>query len=232
MPIDERYRTRRTDPGFTTYAAPDDRLQRPRRPAPRQTTASPLILVVLVVVSVAVALGAIALLRPAAPGSDTDPTPAGSMGESATAGKPSTAGGAATPTTVRSGTATMQPGAQRALTKAQDAARAAGHTLTLTSGARTVEKQKELLAEALDKYGSRAEAERWVFPPDKSMHVLGFAMDVGDGPAADWLHANGSRFGLCKTLDWEWWHFEWRESWERSGSCPRPALTPEDAPGL
>ena len=36
--------------------------------------------------------------------------------------------------------------------------------------------------------GSLAEAERWVFPPDKSMHVQGLAIDVGDGPAADWLH--------------------------------------------
>jgi hypothetical protein len=62
------------------------------------------------------------------------------------------------------------------------------------------------------------------------MHVRGLAIDVGDGPAADWLAAEGARFGLCKTMAWEWWHFEWRERWEATRTCPAPALTPGDAP--
>ena len=78
--------------------------------------------------------------------------------------------------------------------------------------------------------GSLAEAQRWVFPPDKSMHVQGLAIDVGDGPAADWLADEGARFGLCHTLAWEWWHFEWRERWEATGACPAPAQVPDDAP--
>jgi hypothetical protein len=62
------------------------------------------------------------------------------------------------------------------------------------------------------------------------MHVQGLAIDVGDGPAADWLAEEGARFGLCQTLAWEWWHFEWRERWEVAGDCPAPAQTPEEAP--
>ena len=80
------------------------------------------------------------------------------------------------------------------------------------------------------KRGSVAEAQRWVFTPDKSMHVQGLAIDVGDGPAADWLADKGARFGLCRTLAWEWWHFEWRERWEATGVCPAPAQSPSDAP--
>ena len=80
------------------------------------------------------------------------------------------------------------------------------------------------------KRGSFEEALWWVFPPERSMHVQGLAIDVGDGPAADWLAANGARFGLCKTLAWEWWHFEWRARWEAARACPSPARTPEDAP--
>ena len=69
-----------------------------------------------------------------------------------------------------------------------------------------------------------------MFRPDKSMHVKGLAIDVGDGPAADWLSKEGARFGLCRTLAWEWWHFEWRERWETAGECPAPAQVPADAP--
>ena len=69
-----------------------------------------------------------------------------------------------------------------------------------------------------------------MFPPDKSMHVQGLAIDVGDGPAADWLVEEGARFGLCRTLAWEWWHFEWREHWEATGACPAAAQAPDGRP--
>ena len=42
--------------------------------------------------------------------------------------------------------------------------------------------------------------------------------------------SEGAHFGLCQTLAWEWWHFEWRERWEAAGACPAPAQIPEDAP--
>ena len=122
----------------------------------------------------------------------------------------------------------LHPGLVASLGAAQQAAAAEGFQLAVTSGYRTPERQQELLDEEVAKRGSFEEASRWVFPPDRSMHVRGLAVDVGDGPAADWLDANGSAWGICRTLDWEWWHFEWRERWESAGSCPPPA--PDVAP--
>lgn len=124
----------------------------------------------------------------------------------------------------------LEPGLVEAFDEAQAAASEAGHSLTITSGYRTAARQQELLDEAIRDHGSEEEALRWVFPPDRSMHVQGLAIDVGDGPAADWLEAEGSAFGLCRTLEWEWWHFEWRAGWQQSGSCPRPATDPDDVP--
>ena len=99
----------------------------------------------------------------------------------------------------------------------------------MTSGYRSVAEQQALLNQAIRKYGPR-EALRWVFPPDRSMHVRGLAVDVGDRPAAGWLEAHGARFGLCRTLAWEWWHFEWRRAWESASTCPGPVTDPADAP--
>lgn len=124
----------------------------------------------------------------------------------------------------------LQPGTAAAVQAARAAAAEAGHTLAVTSGFRTAAEQQALLDAEVAERGSREEAERWVFPPERSMHVRGLAVDVGDGPAADWLAANGARFGLCQTLGWEWWHFEWRPEWERDGACPPPATDPADAP--
>jgi len=123
----------------------------------------------------------------------------------------------------------LHPGLVTALRAAVAAADQAGHDLSVTSGYRTVAEQEELLAEAIAERGPR-EALRWVFPPDRSMHVRGLAVDVGDRAAARWLDRYGARFGLCRTLDWEWWHFEWREGWEAASSCPGPVDDPEDAP--
>jgi len=105
-----------------------------------------------------------------------------------------------------------------------------GHSIPVASGYRTAEEQLSMLEDAIEHYGSREEAERWVFSPERSMHVRGLAIDIGEGPSADWLKINGHRYGLCQTLSWEWWHFEWRESWERSQSCPDPVDDPGDAP--
>lgn len=126
----------------------------------------------------------------------------------------------------------LDPGLVAAFDQASAAAAAAGHTLVINSGHRTPERQQELLAEAVEEHGSLEVASRWVFTPEKSMHVQGLAIDVGDGPAADWLDANGARWGLCRTLDWEWWHVEWRARWEQDRACPGPVDDPADAPGI
>lgn len=124
----------------------------------------------------------------------------------------------------------LQPGLMDAFGRAQATAAASGFRLTITSGFRTADEQAALLEAEIAKRRSREAAMWWVFPPERSMHVQGLAVDVGDGPAADWLDEEGARFGLCRTLSWEWWHFEWRERWEEAGACPAPAQTPDDAP--
>jgi D-alanyl-D-alanine carboxypeptidase len=123
----------------------------------------------------------------------------------------------------------LDPGLVAAFHQAVAASRRAGHRLTITSGYRTVAEQEALLADAIAKRGYR-EAYRWVFPPARSMHVRGLAVDVGDKRAAAWLDDHGATFGLCRTLAWEWWHFEWRGAWEASSTCPRPVDDPADAP--
>ena len=147
------------------------------------------------------------------------------------AGAPSTAS-ATTPTapTASSARTGLHPGLVDAFGRAQAQAADAGHELTITTGFRTAEEQAAMLDAEVAERGSLEEALWWVFPPDRSMHVQGLAIDVGDGPAADWLADEGARFGLCKTLAWEWWHFEWRERWETAGTCPALAQVPDDAP--
>jgi LAS superfamily LD-carboxypeptidase LdcB len=136
-----------------------------------------------------------------------------------------------TPTTTTSAPTALHRGLVEAFGRAQAAAADAGHTLTITSGFRTAAQQAAMLEAEVAERGSREEALWWVFPPERSMHVQGLAIDVGDGPAADWLLEHGDRYGLCHTLAWEWWHFEWRQRWEDAGDCPPPADTPAEAPG-
>jgi hypothetical protein len=126
----------------------------------------------------------------------------------------------------------LDPGLVAAYERARGAAAEAGHDLVINSGYRTPERQQQLLDEEVAKRGSFEEANRWVFTPDRSMHVQGLAIDVGDGGAADWLQEHGAAFGLCHTLSWEWWHFEWRQRWQDAAACPPPAADPSEAPGL
>ena len=147
---------------------------------------------------------------------------AAASGTTTTAAPPS-------PTTTAAPTG-LHPGLVEAFGRAQTAAAGAGHELTITSGFRTAEEQAAMLEAEVVERGSLESALWWVFPPERSMHVQGLAIDVGDGPAADWLAAEGAAFGLCHTLAWEWWHFEWRERWASSGTCPEEAQVPAGAP--
>ena len=94
---------------------------------------------------------------------------------------------------------------------AQAAAKKDGQALYIASGYRSLERQKVLFAQAVRKYGSAKEASKWVAPPLVSHHPWGVAIDVNypDEPVgAGWLEINGSKFGLCRVFDNEWWHFE------------------------
>jgi len=94
---------------------------------------------------------------------------------------------------------------------AQSFARADGVALTLTSGFRSLDRQRVLFDREVVIRGSETEAAKWVLPPQFSHHPQGLAIDVnypGDKLGAYWLETHGSRFGLCRVYANEWWHFE------------------------
>ena len=94
---------------------------------------------------------------------------------------------------------------------AQAAAKIDGQALYIASGFRTLSRQQTLFAQAVRRYGSVQEASKWVAPPLVSHHPWGVAIDVNypDEPVgAGWLEVNGSKFGLCRIFENEWWHFE------------------------
>lgn len=94
---------------------------------------------------------------------------------------------------------------------AQAAAKKNGQALYIASGFRTLARQKVLFANAVKKYGSEKEASKWVAPPLISHHPWGTALDINypDEPVgAGWLEIHGSKFGLCRVFENEWWHFE------------------------
>jgi hypothetical protein len=94
---------------------------------------------------------------------------------------------------------------------AQAAAKIDGQALYIASGFRSLARQKVLFAQAVRKYGSAKEASKWVAPSIVSHHPWGVAIDVNypDEPVgAGWLEVNGSKFGLCRVFENEWWHFE------------------------
>ncbi len=94
---------------------------------------------------------------------------------------------------------------------AKSAAEREGVSLYISSGFRTLERQRELFEAAIEKYGSESEAARWALPSQVSHHPDGLAIDVnypGAPDGARWLEENGYRYGLCRVYANEWWHFE------------------------
>jgi hypothetical protein len=83
-------------------------------------------------------------------------------------------------------------------------------SVTINSGYRSVERQAELWAEALRKYGSPEAARKWVAPPGKSQHNKGNAADLGfaNDSARQWVHQNAGQFGLRFRMSHEDWHIE------------------------
>jgi LAS superfamily LD-carboxypeptidase LdcB len=91
------------------------------------------------------------------------------------------------------------------------AAEQAGVPIRITSGFRSVARQKELFAAAVKEYGSEKAARKWVAPPGKSNHGRGVAADLDiakPSAAQTWAHANAARFGLQFPMSWEPWHIE------------------------
>jgi zinc D-Ala-D-Ala carboxypeptidase len=106
-----------------------------------------------------------------------------------------------------------------ALRRAATGAADDGVTFYVDSGWRSPEYQARLLREAISKYGSEAEATRWVATPKTSAHVKGEAVDIGPSGAAAWLSQHGAAYGLCQIYANEPWHYELRPDAGDHG-CP------------
>ena len=94
---------------------------------------------------------------------------------------------------------------------AQTAAAKDGQRIYIVSGFRSLSRQKSLYNQAIRKYRSVDEASKWVAPPLVSHHPWGIAIDVNypnEPVGAGWLEVHGSKFGLCRVFENEWWHFE------------------------
>ena len=118
-----------------------------------------------------------------------------------------------------------------ALRSAASDAAAEGVRVPVNSGWRSARLQQQLLDDAVDQYGSREEAARWVATPDTSAHVTGDAVDVGGWEATAWLSRHGAAYGLCQTYANESWHFELRSRAPEEG-CPAPFPDPTFDPRL
>jgi D-alanyl-D-alanine carboxypeptidase len=117
------------------------------------------------------------------------------------------------------GVANLDPALLGALRRAATAASEDGVELFVDSGWRSRRYQEHLLRQAVVKYGSEAEAARWVATPDTSAHVSGGAVDIGPSDATAWLSAHGAEYGLCQIYGNEPWHYELRPAAIAQG-CP------------
>ena len=105
----------------------------------------------------------------------------------------------------------MTPAMQAALANMfQNAPENIRAQLQINSGYRSVALQAQLWAGALKKYGSEAEARKWVAPPGHSQHNAGNAADLKylSPEAQKWAHENAAAYGLAFPLSNEPWHVE------------------------
>jgi D-alanyl-D-alanine carboxypeptidase len=107
-----------------------------------------------------------------------------------------------------------------ALRQAATDAAADGVEFVVDSGWRSPEYQEQLLRQAVLKYGSEAEAARWVATPNTSAHVSGDAVDIGPSAATAWLSEHGAAYGLCQIYGNEPWHYELRPEAIAHGCLP------------
>jgi zinc D-Ala-D-Ala carboxypeptidase len=127
--------------------------------------------------------------------------------------------------------AKLDPALLGALRRAASAAAGSGIPFYVNSGWRSPKYQRQLLQEAISKYGSEQVAERWVATPDTSAHVSGNAVDIGRPDAAKWLSTHGASYGLCQIYRNESWHFELRPAAVSSG-CPAMYADPTQDPRM
>ncbi|GAA1598546.1 M15 family metallopeptidase [Kribbella karoonensis] len=121
------------------------------------------------------------------------------------------------------GVVNLDPELLGALRRAATAAARDGVVFYVNSGWRSPAYQEKLLQDAIERYGSKEEAARWVATPQNSPHVKGQAIDIGRSDATSWLSEHGSAYGLCQIYDNEPWHYELRPEAVQHGCPPRYA---------
>ncbi|WP_371627639.1 M15 family metallopeptidase [Streptomyces sp. NBC_01116] len=127
--------------------------------------------------------------------------------------------------------ANLDPDLLPALRRAAREAARDGVEFVVNSGWRSPEYQDQLLRKAIARYGSEAEAARWVATAKTSPHVSGDAVDIGPADATEWLSEHGAGYGLCQTYRNEPWHYELRtEAIDRG--CPRMYADPTQDPRM
>jgi zinc D-Ala-D-Ala carboxypeptidase len=129
------------------------------------------------------------------------------------------------------GVANLDPALLRALRRAATDAADDGVELVVNSGWRSPAYEDQLRREAIAKYGSEAQAARWVATGTTSPHVAGDAVDVGPPHATPWLSAHGAAYGLCQIYANEPWHYELRPDATAHG-CPRMYADPTQDPRM
>jgi LAS superfamily LD-carboxypeptidase LdcB len=129
------------------------------------------------------------------------------------------------------GVAKLDPALLGALRRAATDAAADGVEFVVNSGWRSPAYEDQLRREAVAKYGSDAEAARWVATGTTSPHVSGDAVDIGPAHATAWLSAHGSAYGLCQIYGNEPWHYEIRPEAIAHG-CPSMYADPTQDPRM
>jgi hypothetical protein len=129
------------------------------------------------------------------------------------------------------GVARLDPPLLAALRRAAADAEHDGVTFVVNSGWRSAAYEDRLRREAVAKYGSEAEAARWVATGATSPHVSGDAVDLGPASATQWLAAHGAAYGLCRIYANEPWHYELRPAAVAHG-CPPMYPDPTQDPRL
>jgi zinc D-Ala-D-Ala carboxypeptidase len=127
--------------------------------------------------------------------------------------------------------AKLDPDLLGALRRAATDAAADGVEFVVNGGWRSRAYEDQLHREAVAKYGSEAEADRWVATGTTSAHVSGDAVDIGPARAAGWLSVHGAAYGLCRIYGNEPWHYELRPEAGARG-CPAMYADPTQDPRM
>ena len=129
------------------------------------------------------------------------------------------------------GVARLDPALLGALRRAAGDAVRDGVEFFVDSGWRSPAYQEHLFRQAVSKYGSEAQAARWVATPRNSAHVSGDAVDIGPSRATAWLSVHGAAYGLCQIYGNEAWHYELRPEAIARG-CPAKYPDATDDPRM